>query len=112
MQSVPLIVEYTIQFLLVQACRDFGIDVPIIPGLKPIRSLNHITFLPKFFHIDYPEALSNELLKCKTNSDVEQVGIEWGIQQSKELIAQNVPCVHYYTMSNSDAVKAIAQNIF
>lgn len=99
-------------FKFVEACRDFGINVPIIPGLKPIKSLNHITFLPKFFHIDYPEELSTELLKCKTNADVETVGIEWGIKQSKELLEQNVPCIHYYTMSNSDAVKAIASKIF
>ena len=99
-------------FDFVKACRAVGIDVPIIPGLKPIRSLNHISFLPKFFHIDYPEALSKELLKCKDNKAVEQVGIEWGIQQSKELKAANVPCIHYYTMSNSFAVHSIAKEIF
>ncbi len=99
-------------FEFVEACRAIGINVPIIPGLKPIKSMNHISFLPKFFHIDYPEALSKELLKCKSNSDVMQVGIEWGIQQSKELKAAGVPCIHYYTMSNSESVKAIANQIF
>lgn len=99
-------------FDFVKACREVEINVPIIPGLKPIRSLNHISFLPKFFHIDYPEALSKELLKCKDNKSVEQVGIEWGIQQSKELKAANVPCIHYYTMSNSIAVHSIAKEIF
>ncbi|MDB3906577.1 methylenetetrahydrofolate reductase [NAD(P)H] [Crocinitomicaceae bacterium] len=99
-------------FKFVDACRKEGINVPIIPGLKPIKTMRHISFLPKFFHIDYPEALSAELLKCKTNKDAEQVGIEWGIQQSKELKAANVPCIHYYTMSNSDQVKAIAKEIF
>jgi len=99
-------------FRFVDACRKEGINVPIIPGLKPIKTMRHISFLPKFFHIDYPEALSAELLKCKTNKDAEQVGIEWGIQQSKELKAANVPCIHYYTMSNSDSVKAIAKEIF
>lgn len=94
------------------ACREIGITVPIIPGLKPIKSMNHISFLPKFFHIDYPEALSSELLKCKSSKDVEQVGIEWGIQQSRELKAKGVPCIHYYTMSNSSSVKAIAKEIF
>ena len=99
-------------FDFVAACRAIGINVPIIPGIKPIKPLNHITFLPKFFKIDYPEALSKELLKCKTNAAVEQLGIEWGIQQSKELKAANVPCIHYYTMSNSQEVKAIAKEIF
>jgi methylenetetrahydrofolate reductase (NADPH) len=74
--------------------------------------MNHISFLPKFFHIDYPEALSKELLKCKTNQDVEAVGTEWCIQQSKELKERDVPCIHYYTMSNSSSVKAIAKEIF
>ncbi len=99
-------------FEFVDACRAQGINVPIIPGLKPIKSMRHISFLPKFFHIDYPEELSAELLKCKTNADAERVGIEWGIHQSRELKAANVPCIHYYTMSNSDAVKTIAKEIF
>lgn len=99
-------------FDFVAACREIGITVPIIPGIKPIKTLNHISFLPKVFKIDFPEALSKELLKCKTNQEVNQVGIEWGIQQSKELKASNVPCIHYYTMSTSDAVKTIASAIF
>lgn len=99
-------------FDFVDSCRAIGITVPIIPGLKPIKTLEHITFLPKFFKIDYPEALSKELLKCKDNKDVEALGIEWGIQQSKELKERNAPCIHYYTMSNSSMVKAIAKEIF
>ncbi len=99
-------------FDFVDACRAIGINVPIIPGLKPIKTMNHIAFLPKVFHIDFPEDLSKELLKCKTSADVNQVGIEWGIQQSKELKAAKVPCIHYYTMSTSDTVKKIASQIF
>lgn len=99
-------------FRFVEACRSVGITIPIIPGIKPIKTLNHISFLPKFFHIDYPEELSKELLKCKNNQDAEQVGIDWGIHQSKELKAKGVPCIHYYTMSNSSSVKAIAKEIF
>jgi methylenetetrahydrofolate reductase (NADPH) len=99
-------------FAFVDACRAAGIMVPIIPGLKPIKTMRHISFLPKFFHIDYPEALSKELLKCTTNDQVEQVGLEWGIAQSQELKAANVPCIHYYTMSNSKMVKSIAKEIF
>ena len=99
-------------FAFVKACREIGINVPIVPGLKPLKILNHISFLPKFFHIDYPESLSKELLKCKNNKQVEQVGLEWGIQQSKELKAAGAPCIHYYTMSNSSMVKAIAREIF
>jgi methylenetetrahydrofolate reductase (NADPH) len=99
-------------FNFVEECRKVGITVPIIPGLKPVKSLSHISFLPKFFHIDYPDQLSMALLKCKTNAEVEQVGVEWGIQQSKELMAAGAPCIHYYTMSNSAQVKKIADAIF
>jgi len=99
-------------FAFVDACRAIGINVPILPGLKPIKTLRHISFLPKFFHIDYPEALSKELLKCKSNEDVQQVGLEWGIAQSKELMAAGVPCIHYYTMSNSEMVRSIAKEVF
>ena len=99
-------------FEFVDACRAIGITVPIIPGLKPIKTLKHISFLPKFFHIDYPEELSKELLKCKDNKAVSEVGIEWGIHQSKELKEAGAPCIHYYTMSNSASVKSIAKEIF
>lgn len=99
-------------FEFVDACRAIGITVPIIPGIKPIKTLNHIAFLPKVFSIDFPEDLSKELLKCKSNDEVNKVGIEWGIHQSKALKAAKVPCIHYYTMSTSDAVKTIASSIF
>jgi methylenetetrahydrofolate reductase (NADPH) len=99
-------------FRFVDACRAVGITVPIIPGVKPVKTLAHISFLPKFFHIDYPIELSNELLKCRDNKAVEKVGIEWGIQQSKELKAHGVPCIHYYTMSNSTSVQEIAREVF
>ena len=68
-------------FAFVDACRSMGIEVPIIPGLKPLKSMNHISFIPKYFHIDYPVELSRALNKCKTNQDVEALGIEWGIHQ-------------------------------
>ncbi|MFM7664522.1 MAG: methylenetetrahydrofolate reductase [NAD(P)H] [Bacteroidota bacterium] len=99
-------------FAFVDACRSIGIEVPIIPGLKPLKTLNHISFIPKYFHIDYPVELSRDLIKCKSNQDVEALGIEWGIHQSKELKAAGVPCIHYYTMSNSSSVKAIASQTF
>lgn len=99
-------------FNFVEKCREAGINVPIIPGLKPIKTLRHISFLPKFFNIDLPNELSSELLKCKTNDQVRELGIEWGIQQTKELKEAGVPCIHYYTMSNSNEVKEIAKEIF
>lgn len=99
-------------FSFVESCRAAGIDVPIIPGIKAIENLRHITFLPKFFHIDLPENLTNELEKCSTNEEVSKVGTEWAIEQSKELINFGVPCIHYYTMGKSKAVKNIAKAVF
>lgn len=99
-------------FEFVDKCRAEGITVPIIPGLKPIKNLKHTSFLPKFFHIDFPDELAQELLKCKTNEEVKALGIEWGIKQAKELKAAGVPCIHFYTMSNSDSVKTIAREVF
>lgn len=99
-------------FDFVDKCRKIGIKVPIIPGLKPITTLKHITFLPKFFHIDFPEELATELMKCKSNAEVKEVGIEWGIQQSKELKEKGAPCLHYYTMGKSEVVKKIASAVF
>jgi methylenetetrahydrofolate reductase (NADPH) len=96
-------------FKFVDDCRKIGINVPIIPGIKPITTLKHISFLPKTFHIDIPEPLADELEKCKNNQQVMEVGIEWGIQQTKELIAKGVPCVHYYTMGKSEAVRRIVK---
>jgi methylenetetrahydrofolate reductase (NADPH) len=99
-------------FDFVDACRAAGIDVPIIPGIKPIESMRHITFLPKFFNIDLPSELTDELDKCKSNEDVKQVGAEWAIHQSKELIDYGSPCLHFYTMGKSKTVKQIAQAVF
>jgi len=99
-------------FNFVDHCRAAGINVPIIPALKPVSKLRHISFLPKFFNIDFPDELSRELLKCKTDEEVRQIGIEWGIQQSKELKENGVPCIHYYTMSDSSEVKQIASELF
>jgi methylenetetrahydrofolate reductase (NADPH) len=99
-------------FEFVDKCRKAGITVPIIPAMNPITKLRHISFLPKFFNIDFPDELSNELLKCKTDDQVRDLGIEWGIAQTKELKEANVPCIHYYTMSNSSEVKDIASEVF
>ena len=99
-------------FEFVEKCRNIGINVPIIPGLKPLTLKKHLKILPSMFHIDIPEALSIEVEKCKNNNEVKQVGIEWAIQQSKELKKANVPCLHYYTMSRPEVTVAIAKEVF
>ena len=99
-------------FSFVDECRKAGITVPIVPGLKPISVLSHLNVLPKTFYIEIPEALENEAKKCKTNDEIRQVGIEWAIMQSKELVAAGVPVVHYYTMGKSDNTRKIVEAVF
>jgi len=99
-------------FRFVEKCRAAGIEVPIIPGLKPISSKKQLLTLPQTFHIDLPDQLVNELSKCKTNEEAYEVGIEWGTQQSKELIAFGVPALHFYTMGKADNICRIAKEVF
>lgn len=96
----------------VKKCRDMGITVPIIPGIKPINLKNQLTVLPKIFHIDLPLELSKELAKCRNNDDARMVGTEWAIMQSKDLVANNVPSLHIYTYGVSDNVKEIVKAVF
>ena len=99
-------------FDFVKACREYGINVPIIPGLKPLTTKTQLTVLPRIFYIDLPEALSDEVEKCKTKEDVRQVGVEWAIQQSKELMDFGVPVLHYYSMGKSKSVFQVAKELF
>jgi methylenetetrahydrofolate reductase (NADPH) len=99
-------------FEFVENCKQMGITIPIIPGLKPLANLKQMTALPKIFHIDLPNDLVDAVEKCKDDQAVKQVGIEWAIQQSKELKAAGVPVLHYYTMGLSEATKKIATAVF
>lgn len=96
----------------VKKCKDFGITIPIIPGLKPITTAKQINILPSIFHMDIPVELSREVEKCKNNEEVKLVGIEWAIDQSKELMEAGVPCLHFYSMGRSESVKQIAEALF
>ena len=99
-------------FDFVKAARDMGITVPIIPGIKPIAVKRHLQLLPQVFRIDLPQDLIDAVETCKNNKEVRQIGIEWAIEQSKELKAAGVPVLHYYSMGKSDNIKAIAQAVF
>lgn len=99
-------------FAYEEKVREAGIDIPIIPGLKPITTLSQIVNLPRTFFLDFPDDLMDELEKCKSNAEVKEVGIKWAIYQSKELIAAGTPCLHYYTMSKADATYKIAKEVF
>ena len=96
----------------VTKCREIDINIPIVPGLKPITSLRQLTILPQIFHIDLPYDLSNALEKAKNNDQAKEIGIEWAIQQSKELIEFGVPTLHYYSMGKSESVYKVAREVF
>ena len=99
-------------FEFVAQCRATGINVPIIPGLKILTSKKQILSLPKIFHIDIPQELFAEVEKCKDDKAVRELGIKWCIQQSKELVKANVPCLHYYTMGSSENTRRVACEVF
>jgi methylenetetrahydrofolate reductase (NADPH) len=99
-------------FEFVNKCREMGITVPIIPGLKILTGKKQIMSLAKIFHIDIPQPLYEEIEKCKDDKQVKEVGIEWCIQQSKELVKANVPCLHFYTMGTSESTRRVASEVF
>ncbi len=99
-------------FDFVHKCRAMDIHVPIIPGLKPLATARQLDILPEIFHLEIPEALASEVKKSSNNAAIKQVGIEWAVQQGKELMQAGVPALHFYTMSKSDSVHAIASQLF
>ena len=99
-------------FTFVKLCREAGIEVPIIPGIKPITAKSQANILPTVFHIDLPEKLADEVEKCKDNAAARQVGVEWAIHQSKELVKFGVPTLHFYSMGKSDPIYKIARELF
>jgi methylenetetrahydrofolate reductase (NADPH) len=99
-------------FDFVDACRAIGINVPIIPGIKPLATVKQLEILPSIFHLEIPEDLSKAVKACDNNAAIKQVGIDWAVMQGKELIKAGVPALHFYTMSKSDSVRAIARQLF
>ena len=99
-------------FDFVKRCRAEGITVPIIPGIKPIVFQNQLTVLPRVFRTEIPEALASELRTCKNDDEVKQAGIEWTIEQCKELIRHGVPSLHFYTLMATDSIRRIAEAIY
>jgi methylenetetrahydrofolate reductase (NADPH) len=99
-------------FEFVAKCREIGINVPIIPGLKILSTKKQASILPKIFSIDIPEPFMKQIEKCETDKEVKEAGIEWCIEQSKELIAGKIPCLHFYTMGTSDVTKRVASQVF
>ena len=99
-------------FSFVKSCRAIGINIPIIPGLKPVYTKKQLNVLPKTFHIDLPAELSNEMHKCQNDEMVAELGAEWLLQQSRELKNSGVPVLHYYTLGKPDIVAKVVKELF
>ena len=99
-------------FDFVDRCRQAGITVPIIPGIKPVVFANQLNVLPRVFRSDIPEPFASELRKCKDDAAVREVGVEWCIGQCRELIARGVPSIHFYTLMASESVRRVAKEIY
>ena len=95
-----------------KAAKAAGINVPIIPGIKPFKKLSQLSMVPKTFKVDLPEDLVKEVLKCKNDKEAEQVGIEWCVAQCKELMAHGVPSIHFYSIGAVDSIKEVAKIIY
>ncbi len=104
--------DNTLYFKFVGLCRKAGISIPIIPGIKPISTKKQLLTLPRTFSISIPEELQLEIDKCVDNKQARQLGIEWAVMQSKELISKGAPVMHYYTMGKSDNIREIAKAVF
>ena len=99
-------------FNYVKACHDLGITIPIVPGLKPLTKKAQLSAIPRNFYINMPDDLVKAVMNAKDDKVVKEIGIEWCIQQSKELKAANVPCIHYYTMGDQDTIMRIANAVY
>jgi methylenetetrahydrofolate reductase (NADPH) len=99
-------------FDYVNACRKMGIDIPIVPGLKPVTKRYQLNSLPRLFHVNMPDDLVKELTKVKNDEGAKEVGIEWCIQQCKELKSKGVPCLHFYTMGDPETIRRIAEAVY
>lgn len=99
-------------FAFVEMARKQGITIPIIPGIKPFKKLSQLSMIPKTFKVDIPEELTREALKCKNDDEAQQLGVEWCVKQCKELIANGVPSLHFYSVGAIDSIAQVAKNIF
>ena len=98
-------------FAFVERARKMGITIPIIPGIKPLAKLSQLTVVPRTFHCDIPEPLAREIVKCKTDDDARQLGIEWTTQQCRELYEHGIGDIHFYTMGAVESVVEITKRL-
>ena len=99
-------------FDFVERARKAGVTIPIIPGIKPFKKISQISMIPKTFKVDLPEELACEAMKCKTDEEAKQVGIEWCVKQCKELVEHGVPSIHFYSIGAVDSIKEVAKLVY
>ena len=99
-------------FDFVERARKAGVTIPIIPGIKPFKKISQISMIPKTFKVDLPEELTCEAMKCKTDEEAKQVGIEWCVKQCKELVEHGVPSIHFYSIGAVDSIKEVAKLVY
>ena len=99
-------------FDFVERARQAGVTIPIIPGIKPFKKLSQLSMIPKTFKVDLPEELTKEVLKCKNDAEAQQVGIEWCVQQCKELMKHHIPSIHFYSIGAVNSIKEVARQIY
>lgn len=98
-------------YAFVERARSMGITIPIIPGIKPFAKLSQISVVPRTFHCDFPQELAVEAMKCKTDEEARQLGVEWTTAQVNDLYAHGVDSIHFYTVSAVDSVVKILKNV-
>ena len=99
-------------FDFVERARKAGVTIPIIPGIKPFKKLSQLSMIPKTFKVDLPEELTKEVLKCKNDAEAQQVGIEWCVQQCRELMEHRIPSIHFYSIGAVDSIREVAKQIY
>ena len=99
-------------FDFVEKARQEGINIPIIPGIKPFKKASQLSMIPKTFKVDLPDDLVKEALKCKNEAEVQQVGVEWCVKQCRELMAHGVSSIHFYSIVAVDSIKEVAKEIY
>lgn len=99
-------------FDFVEKARAAGVTIPIIPGIKPLAKMSQVNVVPKTFHVDIPQELAAEAMRCKTDEEVKRLGVEWCVAQCKELMEHKVPSIHFYTVSAVDSIRQIAERVY
>ena len=96
----------------VKRCGEHNVKVPIMPGLKPLTNQNQLTMIPRFFNVEVPVDLYDEMMKAKTPEACDIVGTEWLLHQCRDLLKNKVPVLHFYTLSKPNVIYNVLKQLF